>query len=74
MAVLDWKWGKESQGNREMVSYARAHGFLVDERAEDPLGLVVTSDKVYLLKSSAATIRDRLRPNIVSPPGGDMVR
>lgn len=74
VVILDWKWGKESAGNREMVSYARAHGFLVEEGAGEPLGLVVTQERVYLTKASAAALKDRLRSNIVSPPGADMVR
>ena len=28
--AIDWSVGKESSDNRELVGYARAHGFLVE--------------------------------------------
>ena len=74
VVVLDWKSGKESPGNREMVSYARAHGCLVGDPSGEAQSMVVTKDKVYLTRASAATLKARLQSNIVSPAGGDMVR
>ena len=73
VAILDWASGKESKDNRELVSYARAHGFLSEE-SEDAKSLVVARDKVFLLRASAPTLRRQLGPNIVSPPGSGMLR
>lgn len=73
VAVLDWTWGKESPDNRELVSYARAHGFLVED-GELKQSLVVARNKVFLTSVSVGTLRKRLDPNIVSPPGSDMLR
>jgi hypothetical protein len=74
IAVLDWKSGKESGANREVVSYARAHGFLVEDGGEAPRSLVIAQDKVYLTRAFARRLRSWLDPNIVSPPGAVMVR
>jgi hypothetical protein len=71
--VLDWGAGRLSAENREMVGYARAHGFLV-EAGGPPQSLVVTRDKLYLTKVTAATLRKRLETNIVSPPSEGMLR
>lgn len=69
VAVLDWTRARESPSNREFLSYARAHGLLVEESGAHR-SLVVTTDKVFLASVSAATLQRRLGPNIVSPPGG----
>lgn len=71
--ILDWNAGRLSAENREMVGYARAHGFLV-EAGGLPQSLVVTKDKLYLTQVTAATLRKRLQTNIVSPPGEAMLR
>lgn len=73
VVVLDWSAGRLSAENREMVGYARAHGFLV-EAGGLPQSLVVTKDKLYLIQVTAATLRKRLQTNIVSPPGEAMLR
>lgn len=74
VAILDWRTGRESSGNREMVSCARAHGSLVEDGAGAAKSLVVTRDRVYLARASPRALRFRLESNIVSPPDGDMVR
>lgn len=71
--VLDWGAGRLSAENREMVGYARAHGFLV-EAGGLPQSLVVTKDKLYLTQVTAATLRKRLQTNIVSPPSEGVLR
>ncbi|MEX0973818.1 MAG: extracellular matrix/biofilm biosynthesis regulator RemA family protein [Bacillota bacterium] len=71
--VLDWASGKDSSENREMVSYARAHGFLVEAK-DPPQSLVVTEHSLYLTPVSAATLRKRFDSNIVSPPSDGMLR
>ncbi len=73
IVVLDWQIGKGAQENRQMVSYARAHGFLV-EAAGPPQSLVVTKEKLYLTPISAATLWKRLQSNIVSPFWDGMLR
>ncbi len=73
VAVLDWVAGRESQDNRALVSYARAHGFL-REGSGEPQSLVITGDRLFLTPVGAATLRKRMSPNIVSPPGDGMLR
>lgn len=73
VAVLDWATGKDAPENRQMVGYARAHGFLV-ESAQPPQSLVVTGRKLFLTAVSVATLRKRLQSNIVSPPSEGMLR
>ncbi|HHW27338.1 MAG TPA: hypothetical protein GXX23_08400 [Firmicutes bacterium] len=59
VVALDWRQGKNSPMNRELVGYARAHGFLGHED-EDAGILLVTSDKVWLLQGSVKTLKRRL--------------
>ncbi|HHY76677.1 MAG TPA: DUF370 domain-containing protein [Firmicutes bacterium] len=59
VAVIDWTQGKASRANRELVSYARAHGFLIEE-GNDPKSLVLTRDKVFLLRASTRSIRKKM--------------
>jgi len=59
VAVVGWASGKESRENRELVSYARAHGFLFVE-TEEPRSLVVARNGVFLLRRSAAAIKKQL--------------
>ncbi len=58
--AIDWGFGKDSPDNRELVAYARAHGFLVD-KGFGPGVLIVTSDKVYLLPGSLRSLMQRLK-------------
>lgn len=60
VAILDWNSAKARPENREMVGYARAHGFLW-EREKSPQALVVTRSKLYLVSATAATLRRRLQ-------------
>jgi hypothetical protein len=71
--VLDWTIGTESSENREMVSYARAHGFLT-ESTEPPVSLVVTRSRLFLTPVSAVTLRKRFFSNICTPLGGGVLR
>jgi len=73
IAVLDWTRAKRSPENRQMVSYARAHRFLV-EWGDSPQALVITKEKLFLTTVTAATLKKRLRSNIVSPSGEGMLR
>lgn len=57
--ILDWQSGRESTENRQMVSYARAHGLLVDAGGP-PQSLVVTKEKLFLTPVTAATLGKRL--------------
>ena len=59
IVALDWKVAKESANNRELVGYARAHGFLEEEHAE-PKIMLVTSERVILLPGSLRSLRKRL--------------
>jgi hypothetical protein len=59
--AIDWSVGKESSDNRELVGYARAHGFLVEnDKGLSSRVLVVTSDNVYLLPGSLRDLARRL--------------
>lgn len=71
--VLDWQSGKESPENREMVSYARAHGFLV-ESGGPPQSLVVTGERLFLTPVTAATLWKRLGSNAVTPLSDGVLR
>lgn len=55
IAIIDWRACRQSPASREMVSYARAHGFLQEE--EGPLRtLVITDREVFLVSASAGRI------------------
>lgn len=59
VVVLDWVSGKESAHNRELVSYARAHGFLVEE-GDVRQALVIAGDAVFLTRLSVSALRRKL--------------
>ncbi len=59
VAAIDWTQGKASGANRELVGYARAHGFLSEDGSE-PGSLLITKDRVFLLKASQKSIRKKL--------------
>lgn len=71
--VLDWQSGKAYSVNRQMVSYARAHGFLV-EAGGPPQSLVVTKNKLFLTPVTAATLWKRLHSNAVTPSSDGVLR
>ena len=71
--ILDWQSGKASTENRQVVSYARAHGFLVDAGGS-PQSLVVTKDKLFLTPVTAATLWKRLHSNAVTPSSDGVLR
>ncbi len=54
--AMDWDRAKESSYNKEMASYARAHGFLVDKNLGTGV-LLLTSEKMYLLPGSLKSIK-----------------
>lgn len=60
VAVVDWISGRMSQSNRELVGYARAHGFLIEDGDSPKASLLVTKDKVLLLAASTGSIRKKL--------------
>jgi hypothetical protein len=64
---LSWTGAPEALGGEPRNGgYARAHGFLV-EAGGPPQSLMVTRDKLYLTKVTAATLRKRLETNIFRP-------
>ncbi|HHX28823.1 MAG: hypothetical protein ACOX5Q_08570 [Bacillota bacterium] len=60
IAVIDWTHGKTIGANRELVGYARAHEFLVEDSGEQKASLVIARDRVFLLKASTRSIRKKL--------------
>jgi hypothetical protein len=60
IAVIDWTQAKAGRVNRELVGYARAHGFLTEDAREPKVSLVIAKDRLFLLKSSAGSIRKKL--------------
>ncbi len=60
IAVIDWTQAKARRVNRELVSYARAHGFLTEDPREPKASLVIAKDRLFLLKASAGSIRKKL--------------
>ncbi len=59
IVALDWRNAKNSVNNRELVGYARAHGFLV-ETSEEPKIMLLTSDQVMLLPGPLRSLKRRL--------------
>ena len=59
VAIIDWTQGKASRANKELVGYARAHGLLIEE-GSDPKSLVITKDRVLLLRASQKSGRKKL--------------
>ncbi len=59
VVALDWNSAKKSADNRELVGYARAHGFLSQEHGV-PKIMLVTSEKVMLLPGSLRGLKRRL--------------
>lgn len=59
IVALDWKNARKAANNRELVGYARAHGFLV-EALEEPKTVLITSDRVIMLSGSLKSLKRRL--------------
>lgn len=60
VAIVDWVSGRNSQYNRELVGYARAHGLLFEEGEGNKATLVIAKDRILLLRASSKSIRKKL--------------
>ncbi len=59
VAIVHWKTCKDSHATREMISYARAHGFLNQD--EGVLrSVVITGCGIFLLSQSVGLIARKM--------------